>query len=36
MASRPKASDPDAAEARQLALRELIALALGSPAFQRR
>ncbi|MGH7467153.1 MAG: DUF1800 domain-containing protein [Longimicrobiales bacterium] len=36
MSLRPKAADAVTTEARQLALRELIALALGSPAFQRR
>jgi uncharacterized protein (DUF1800 family) len=36
MSLRPKSGDADTEEARQLRLRELITLALGSPAFQRR
>jgi hypothetical protein len=36
LASRPDESGVDSAEARTLALRRLIALALGSPEFQRR
>jgi hypothetical protein len=35
LGARPKA-DSETAEARQVALRELIALALGSPEFQGR
>jgi hypothetical protein len=34
--AKPKTADPDTPEARELALRQLVAMALASPEFQRR